>query len=409
MAWWRRKNEGFDWHAYVRTTILARRNDRRERIDKAQQAAVDGAKAAGQAVAGGSRHLLRSAGNGVVAAVRAAAAGVGGGIRAVGRFLGGKALSAEIGPLVGALALVALAAGGYRVWAGGLDAEALVPLMIGGVLLLLALPPLFERVRPRLPTAVSAFDPRLGYGLAALLLVGSGAVAGAHVMGQRVAGLSSPLGSLASIRFMPGRSQEIAGRAANVINGETIRLSNVMIRLEGVESPDRSQTCQGQGKKRWKCGEMAQVALERLVNGKPLKCQTGNTPDAHGRLNGTCALDDGRDVGMLLVERGHVFSTSSYFGGYAAQENEAKRQKIGIWANDIERPAEYRVKLWDSAKLTAPEGCPIKGTVTSAGKLYVLPWSSDYAKATVRPQRGERWFCSEGEAQAAGWRSSDRG
>lgn len=408
MAWWRRKNEGFDWHGYVRTTILARRNDRRARLEKAQQAAVDQAKAAGQALAGGSALAAKSAGRGFAVALTNAWRGFRALLGAIGRLLGGGAPRAELGPLIGVLALFAIVAGGYRAWSSGLDIEALVPLIIGGVLVLLALPALYERIKPGLPAAFASFDPRFAYGLAALLVVGSAAVAAAHVMGQRVAGLTSPLGGLAG-RFMPGRSQDVGGRVAVVVNGETLRVNNVLLRLEGVEAPDRSQTCQGQGKKRWKCGEMAQVALERLTRGKTLKCQAGTTPDALGRLNGTCTLEDGRDVGAVLVEGGHVFSTSSYFGGYAVQENEAKRQKLGIWANDIERPAEYRAKLWDSAKLTAPEGCPIKGTVTSAGKLYVLPWSSEYAKATVRPQRGERWFCSEGEAQAAGWRSSDRG
>lgn len=408
MAWWRKKNEGFDWHAYVRTTILARRNDRREKLEKAQAAAKDQARAAGHALADGSVSAARGLGRGL----RAIAARVWSGIVAVlggiGRLLGGGAPRAELGPLIGVLALFAIGAGGYRAIAGGFDIEALVPLMVGSVLVLFALPALYERFKPKLPAVLTSFDPRLGYGVAALFVVGSGAVGAAYVTGQRVSGLTSPLGGLSG-RFMPGRSQDIGGRVAIVVNGETLRLANVLIRLDGVEAPDRSQSCQGQGKKRWKCGEMAQVALERLVRGKTLKCQTGTTPDAIGRLNGTCALEDGRDVGAVLVEGGHVFSTSSYFGGYAVQENEAKRQKIGVWANDIERPAEYRAKLWDSAKLTAPEGCPIKGTVTSAGKLYVLPWSSEYAKATVRPQRGERWFCSEGDAQAAGWRSSERG
>lgn len=409
MAWWRRKNEGFDWNAYVRTTILARRNDRRAKMEQAQQAAVDQAKAAGHVIAEGSAAVVRSVGKGALAGIMRILSGLGQSLRGMGRLLGRGAARPDMAPLIGVLALAVASAGAYRTWATGLDIEALVPLLVGALLMLFALPALFERVRPKLPGRLAAGDARLLYGAVGVLVVMSGAVAAAHVMGQRVAGVASPFGSIAGGRFLPGRSQDVGGRAASVVNGETLRVNNVLIRLEGVEAPDRSQTCQGQGKKRWKCGEMAQVALERLVRGKMLKCQTGTTPDANGRLNGTCALEDGRDIGAVLVEGGHVFSTSSYFGGYAAQELEAKHAKVGMWANDIERPAEYRAKLWDSAKRTAPEGCPIKGTVTSAGKLYVLPWSSDYSKATVRPTRGERWFCSEGEAQQAGWRSSDKG
>ncbi len=409
MAWWRRKSEGFDWHAYVRTTILARRNDRRDRLAKAQQAAVGQAKAAGAAIADGSASMVRTVGSGFATVIGGSIGAMAGALRGAGRMLIGRAPRGELGPLLSVLGLSAIGAGAYRTSVSGLDLEAFLPLIIGSAVLLFALPSLYERLGAKLPRLQAAVDPRFAYGLTALVVVVGGAVAAAHVMGQRLTGVTAPLGSLGGIRFMPGRSQELSGRVATIVNGETLRIGNAMIRLEGVESPDRSQTCQGSGKKRWKCGEMAQVALERVARGKTVKCQTGTTPDAHGRLNGTCTLEDGRDVGAILVEGGHVFSTSSYFGGYAVQENEAKRLKVGIWANDIERPAEYRAKLWDSAKLTAPDGCPIKGTVTSAGKLYVLPWSSEYPKATVRAQRGERWFCSEGEAQAAGWRSADRG
>jgi hypothetical protein len=41
-------------------------------------------------------------------------------------------------------------------------------------------------------------------------------------------------------------------------------------------------------------------------------------------------------------------------------------------------------------------------------KRYVMPWQQDYARARVRTQKGERWFCSEQEAKAAGWKVAER-
>jgi endonuclease YncB( thermonuclease family) len=46
MAFWRRKNEGFEWQRYVRTTKLIRRKERREKLEEAGAAAVFGAKRA---------------------------------------------------------------------------------------------------------------------------------------------------------------------------------------------------------------------------------------------------------------------------------------------------------------------------------------------------------------------------
>jgi hypothetical protein len=34
-----------------------------------------------------------------------------------------------------------------------------------------------------------------------------------------------------------------------------------------------------------------------------------------------------------------------------------------------------------------------------------VPGSRWYAATGIRPDRGERWFCSAAEAEAAGWRA----
>ena len=61
--------------------------------------------------------------------------------------------------------------------------------------------------------------------------------------------------------------------------------------------------------------------------------------------------------------------------------------------------------------MTTPEGCTIKGNVTWTGaRIYHLPWSPWYEAvkmdAASLQRKGKRWFCSEAEATAAGWRPS---
>jgi hypothetical protein len=49
--------------------------------------------------------------------------------------------------------------------------------------------------------------------------------------------------------------------------------------------------------------------------------------------------------------------------------------------------------------------CAIKGNVSSKGERIYHPPGCRYYNATViDPNRGERWFCGEAEAVAAGWR-----
>lgn len=54
--------------------------------------------------------------------------------------------------------------------------------------------------------------------------------------------------------------------------------------------------------------------------------------------------------------------------------------------------------------------CDIKGNISinSGRKLYHLPGMEDYANTNIEAQHGERWFCSEAEAIAAGWQKAPR-
>ncbi|TIP27002.1 MAG: hypothetical protein E5X67_17405, partial [Mesorhizobium sp.] len=55
-------------------------------------------------------------------------------------------------------------------------------------------------------------------------------------------------------------------------------------------------------------------------------------------------------------------------------------------------------------------GCHIKGNirVNTGEKVYQVPGQEYYAETRISPLKGERWFCSEAEAQAAGWRKARR-
>ncbi len=56
----------------------------------------------------------------------------------------------------------------------------------------------------------------------------------------------------------------------------------------------------------------------------------------------------------------------------------------------------------------APPGCPIKGNISRNGRIYHKPCTRSYAETIIRPETGERWFCSEAQARKAGWRPPRR-
>jgi hypothetical protein len=53
-------------------------------------------------------------------------------------------------------------------------------------------------------------------------------------------------------------------------------------------------------------------------------------------------------------------------------------------------------------------GCGIKGNISTrtGERIYHMPGQKYYFLTRINWSRGERWFCSEADARAAGWRKS---
>lgn len=73
----------------------------------------------------------------------------------------------------------------------------------------------------------------------------------------------------------------------------------------------------------------------------------------------------------------------------------------GYFADDLIHAAP------SSAKLLRTD-CIIKGNVSidTGERIYHVPGQEYYSSTIIRPEFGERWFCSEAEARSAGWRKS---
>ena len=421
----RKSDEGFEWHKYVRTTIKLKREQRRQRIVDARRAAVQQAGEAGVALAAGSR----AAG---AAAVDGARVGLGlAGLLAQALWnivvtvavitwhhlstasaIAGRKLAVLLQPVIAALerpnvggpmaiaGAIALALGIGRYSGAGPDREAAAALAIGASLLMAALPFLSNLTGIGLPRL-----PRLGISPGAAFIAVGAAVVVAGVVWMARGGATN-IASLASQLPLIGASKPVQGRA-EAIAGDLVRVGGTTMRLAGIEAPERQQTC-GTGGKRYRCGAAAQAALGKLINGRTLLC-TVNGTDAAGRALATCTRGD-LDINGELVRQGHVFAASGLFASYSGLEREARDAKAGIWAaGEAERPAEFRAKVWEDAKRQAPDGCPIKGLVSGGERVYVLPWSPDYQRGRIQKARGERWFCSESEAEAAGFKPAVRG
>ena len=187
-----------------------------------------------------------------------------------------------------------------------------------------------------------------------------------------------------------------------VIDGDTIVVGETRIRLEGIDAPETAQTCQRKWFGWWACGTAATAALANLIGSKPVSCEPRGL-DKYGRTLAVCFVD-GRDLNAQMVRLGYAWAFIKYSTSYVKEEALAKAEGLGVWQGESMPAWEFRAKRWAAAEQQTPEGCAIKGNVTKHGRIYHMPWSPWYAQIKIEPDKGKRWFCTEAEAIAAGWR-----
>ncbi|MDF1600875.1 thermonuclease family protein [Mesorhizobium sp. YIM 152430] len=214
-------------------------------------------------------------------------------------------------------------------------------------------------------------------------------------------------------------SQTLSGRAS-VIDGDTIEIRGERIRLDGIDAPESSQTCNDAHGVSYRCGAQAAEALaEMLAASSPTSCDYVDR-DQYGRYVGNCYLADGNSVQAAMVRSGWAMDWPRYSGGeYASEQQTARGERIGIWTGSVKPPWEWRAdrRRAKPPTRTAPlvgaaspsGGCEIKGNVASHGeRIYHVPGQQHYEKTQINTAKGERWFCSEAEARDAGWRAARR-
>lgn len=207
---------------------------------------------------------------------------------------------------------------------------------------------------------------------------------------------------------LPTSAGEIAGRAI-VVDGDTIAVEGTepRIRLWGIDAPEGRQTCNNAHGEPYLCGPESADALYRLIgrNGRVI-CHEMDR-DRYNRIVSVCEIG-GKVLNAEMVRLGWAVDFIRYSSGaYAAQEAEARTAQRGLWAGQFVMPWQWRAgqRLSSEHSDDAQRDCAIKGNISKAGSIYHMPGSLDYERTRIDESRGERWFCSEEEAKAAGWRA----
>ena len=204
-----------------------------------------------------------------------------------------------------------------------------------------------------------------------------------------------------------GQVSSIVGEAL-VIDGDTLAVGSLRVRLHGIDAPESGQVCPSKHGGDWDCGKVATRRLSDLTHGRIVSCEA-LYQDIYGRIIAVCYQGD-LDLNALLVREGLAWAFMRYSDDYVGEEQRARDESIGIWQADTLPAWDYRAHGWERAAAASPrDGCPIKGNINRDGeRIYHTPLSAMYNRVQIDEEQGERWFCDEAEAQTAGWRAPRR-
>ena len=197
-----------------------------------------------------------------------------------------------------------------------------------------------------------------------------------------------------------------------VIDGDTIELENdVTIRLIGIDAPERDECF----------FEEATAYMEGVLSDGHVRLRKDVTgSDFYNRLLRYVyvpADDPSADdvfVNYELVRGGFartaiIAPDTQYRDLLNTAQIEARNEARGGWAM-CDWLEEYEASRPTVAGDIPPpnEQCVIKGNISekSFGKNYFVPGCPNYNVIKISPEKGEQYFCSEEEAQSAGFTRS---
>ena len=124
-------------------------------------------------------------------------------------------------------------------------------------------------------------------------------------------------------RVPPG-PREIVALASQVIvvDGETLRLGDTVVRLGDVAAPARGEACAAGPD----CGGRATAALAGLVRDRTVACRVARR-DRDGRAVARCQAG-GRDINAALVEIGWARANAPDLD---AIQSDARAHRRGMW------------------------------------------------------------------------------
>ncbi len=134
---------------------------------------------------------------------------------------------------------------------------------------------------------------------------------------KKIDWLASALLSGALLLCSPVFAGQVIEGKARVIDGDTIVVAGVKVRLNGVDAMELGT----------EAGQQAKAAMSKIVNRQNVTCEL-NGERSYDRMIGVCYAN-GNDVAAVLIANGYALDCARYSGGrYKNYETKAARSRL---------------------------------------------------------------------------------
>ncbi len=219
-----------------------------------------------------------------------------------------------------------------------------------------------------------------------------------------------------------------AATVTRVVDGDTVVVSiggqEYKLRYIGVDTPETVDPRRPVG-----CfGKEASARNRELVEGQSVGLEKDvSETDDFGRLLRYVWLDASTSTGggpasgggsgraemvnARLIEEGYAQAATyppdvKYATLFASLQAQARDAGRGLWGPACQ-PTLTPSPAPGACEYSSTSQPVIKGNISAAGeKIYHVPGGAFYGQTVIDEARGERWFCTEGDALAAGWRKA---
>lgn len=123
-------------------------------------------------------------------------------------------------------------------------------------------------------------------------------------------------------------AKEFAAGKPLIVDGHTLIVGNVLVELDGIETPERDEICR-RNTNEWPCGMLSAAALSSGLGDRSVWCLQKSRISSE-RVIATCYAGL-MDVAEAQVKAGWAKSESRNAPKYVREEDSARRRGVGMW------------------------------------------------------------------------------